>query len=153
MHIVIRKAVAILLSFALVAPLAAEVKREKRRMTLAQLMQEKPPGPSPYAQGYIEGKKIAERRSFSKSGTGLAVGLLSGLIGTGIGYFIIGPDEVPHHLTIQTAHKGAEYQLGFSDAYKKVSKQKKKSSFAKGGIGGTAVFVVVYLIYLNQQDE
>ena len=128
MHIVIRKAVAVLLIL--------RARRSSRRRSQTRKPTDdispthagkNPPGHRPTHKAISKGKKIAERRSFSKSGTGLAVGLLSGLIGTGIGYFIIGPDEVPHHLTIQTAHKGAEYQLGFSDAYKKVIQTEEKN--------------------------
>ena len=106
-----------------------------------------------YAHGAVDGKRRADLATTNRATTGIIVGALTGLIGTGIGYYVIGPDEIPTRLAVELAKKGPEYQLGFTEAYEKQTKRKKRSSFGKGGLGGTALFVIVYAIVIAQQED
>ena len=105
-----------------------------------------------YADGAVDGKRRSDQAATSRATTGIIVGALTGLIGTGIGYFVIGPEEIPTQLAVELSKKGSEYQLGFTEAYEKQTKRKKRSSFGKGGLGGTALFVIVYAIVIAQQE-
>ncbi len=147
---------ALLVSIALLAPTVSLGQQRKQDTRLAQLMsmtEDQKPKVYTYADGAIDGKRGADQATTSRAATGIIVGALTGLIGTGIGYFVIGPDRVPSQLAIEIAKKGPEYHLGFNEAYEKQTKRKKRSSFCKGGLGGIALFVIVHAIVVAQQDE
>jgi len=73
------------------------------------------------------------------------VGALTGLVGTGIGYFVVGPLPLDGRAMTKTADKGSDYQMGFKTAWDKKTQSKKRGSFLAGGLLGTAAFVAVYI--------
>jgi hypothetical protein len=98
-----------------------------------------------YEQGYRDGERQADAAKAGKFGTGLVVGALTGLLGTGIGYFVVGPKSLDGSAMMKSAEKGDEYQLGFRTAWDKRTQSKKRNTFFVGGLLGTAAFVAVYL--------
>ena len=97
-----------------------------------------------YEQGFLEGERQAEATSAGKFGTGLIVGVLTGLIGTGIGYFMVGPKPIDTMAISRMDGKGSDYQLGFGSAWDKKTQSKKRGSFFMGGLLGTAAFVAIH---------
>ncbi|RPJ79494.1 MAG: hypothetical protein EHM13_13350, partial [Acidobacteria bacterium] len=66
------------------------------------------------ADGMLEGEMLAERtRTSGKLALGLGVGVLTGVIGTGIGYFVVGPEPVSADVMYRYSNRSPEYQLGF----------------------------------------
>jgi hypothetical protein len=68
---------------------------------------------------------------------------LTNFIGTGIGYFVIGPQSLDGRAMTKQADKGTDYQLGFKTAWDKKTQSKKRGSFLAGGLLSTAVILVV----------
>ncbi|MCC7009680.1 MAG: hypothetical protein IT184_12795 [Acidobacteria bacterium] len=108
------------------------------------------PNPQPVAQndtlaaGLVDGEMLAEaQRTGGKLGAGLAIGVLTGLIGTGIGYFVIGPEPLSPEALQRGAGKGPDYQLGLKTGWEKKTRSKKRHAFLAGGLLGTAAFFVL----------
>ena len=78
-----------------------------------------------------------------KFGGGLAIGVLTGIIGTGIGYFVIGPETLSAAALQRNQGRSADYQLGFKTGWEKKTKAKKRNAFLAGGLLGTAAFVAL----------
>ena len=72
------------------------------------------------------------------------MGVLTGLWGTGIGYFIVGPVQLDIHAQQALSGKPADYRLGFETSWRSKTKSKKRGAFLGGGLLGTLVFVVLY---------
>jgi hypothetical protein len=103
-----------------------------------------PTGKDTTAAGMIDGEALAEStRTGGKLGAGLGIGVLTGLIGTGIGYFVVGPARMTPEALERYSNKNPEYQMGFKSAWEKKSQSKKRNAFLVGGLLGTAAFVVV----------
>ncbi len=96
------------------------------------------------AAGLIDGEMLAEgRRTGGHVGLGVGVGVLTGLIGTGIGYFVIGPDDLASEALLRSQGRSADYQLGFKTGYERKTKSKKRNAFLAGGVLGTAAWVAL----------
>ncbi len=96
------------------------------------------------ATGMLEGETLAASKGAGgKLGIGLAVGVLTGLIGTGIGYFVIGPEPMTAEAIQRQANKSAEYQMGFKAGWEQKTQTKKRNAFLAGGLLGTAAFVAI----------
>ena len=104
-----------------------------------------------FNDGFIEGTRQAEVTKASKFGAGLLAGGLLGLVGTGVGYFMVGPKEIEGMVMSKIATKGEEYSLGFTKGWNEKTEKRKRSSFLKGGLLGTAAFVV--LVVASQSGE
>lgn len=97
------------------------------------------------ADGYIAGRLAAENRDTAGSFVGgLAVGFLTGLIGTGILWGLTDGDDVPHYLMSSYQGKGLDYSVRFMSGYKERTKQKKRGARLGGGLLGTIAFLVLY---------
>jgi len=97
------------------------------------------------AAGLLDGEILAEgQRTGSKLNTGIGVGLLTGLLGTGIGYFVIGPEPLSAEALQRSAGRGADYQLGLKTGWDRKTRSKKRNAFLVGGLLGTAAFVAVF---------
>jgi hypothetical protein len=95
--------------------------------------------------GIVEGEMLAEGRATGgKLGLGLGVGVLSGLIGTGIGFFVIGPEPMSPEALQRYSNKSPEYQLGFKTGWDRKTKSRKRNAFLAGGLLGTAAFVAIF---------
>jgi hypothetical protein len=98
------------------------------------------------AAGLIDGELLAEgRRTGGQLGAGLGVGVLTGLIGTGIGYFVIGPDELSAEALRRAEGRSPDYQLGLRTGYERKTKSKKRNAFLAGGLLGTAAWVALFV--------
>ena len=96
------------------------------------------------AAGILDGELLAEGpRTGGKFGAGLGVGVLSGLIGTGIGYFVIGPEPLSAEALARSANRSADYQLGLKTGWERKTKSRKRNAFLAGGLLGTAAFVAI----------
>ena len=151
------KLVAILLVLAILTPTASALAQVG-----IQLAQVNPTSSEELAQtsisandeefeGFADGKRQAGMTKASKLGTGLLAGGLLGLLGTGIGYYIVGPKDIEVHILTQVSAKSVEYQSGFIKGWDKETERKKRSSFLKGGLLGTcATMVVLVLAYQSK---
>jgi hypothetical protein len=96
------------------------------------------------AAGLMDGEMLAESLpTGGKFGTGLGIGVLTGLIGTGIGYFVIGPESPSAELLVRGEGRSADYQLGLKTGWEKKTKSKKRNAFLAGGLLGTAAWVTL----------
>lgn len=94
--------------------------------------------------GVVEGEMLAENKSTSgKLGLGLGIGALTGLIGTGIGFFVIGPEPMSAEALQRYSNKSPEYQMGFKNGWDRKTKSRKRNAFLAGGLLGTAAFVAI----------
>lgn len=108
--------------------------------------------PDTMSAGVVEGEMLAERtRTGGKLGLGLGIGVLSGLIGTGIGFFVIGPEPMSAEALQRQSNRSAEYQMGFKSGWDKKTKSKKRNAFLAGGLLGTAAFVAVLVSSQGRQ--
>ena len=95
--------------------------------------------------GLLEGEILAEGEATGgKLGVGLAVGVLTGFIGTGIGYFVIGPTPLSAEALQRSVAKSADYQLGLKTGWERKTKSRKRNAFLTGGLLGTAAWIVIY---------
>ena len=147
-----------LVTVALLASTTAESQLRKSDTRLVQLMQAQEP--HTYDDGLIDGRRAAELASTDRRIRGFIVGtlassaslfrrhytwgLLIGLTGTGVGSYFIGPEITPFELAAEVTKKDREYQNRFHEAYEKETQRRKRRSFWKGGIYGTAFFLVAY---------
>ena len=79
------------------------------------------------------------------AGGGFASGLLLGFIGTGVSWAAAGASgvESPPDARLRIANQPAEYQQLYTKSYSDKVKAKRKSSALKGGLVGTAAFVLL----------
>ena len=97
-----------------------------------------------YGDGLLQGQMTAERIGTGGNMVGgLAVGALTGLIGTGIGYFLIGPAQPDGYVNQMFSGKGGDYQSGFMAGWDKKTRSRKRNAFLGGGLLGTLAFVVL----------
>lgn len=105
------------------------------------------------AAGVLDGEMLAENPSTGgKLGLGLGVGVLTGLIGTGIGYFVVGPEPMSAEALQRYSNKSPEYQMGFKSGWDRKTKSRKRNAFLAGGLLGTAVFVAILFSARGSQD-
>ncbi len=96
------------------------------------------------AGGLLDGELLAEgQRTGGKLGACLGVGVLTGLIGTGIGYFVIGSEPLSAEALQRNVGRSADYQLGFKTGWERKTRSKKRGAFLAGGLLGTAALVVM----------
>ena len=102
------------------------------------------------SRGMMDGEMHAERQgTWGKFAGGLAIGLFTGPLGPGIGYFLIGPTPMDGEALNAMDGKGSDYQLGFLTGWNKKTKAKKRSIFLVGGLLGAAVayFILIPFVY------
>lgn len=103
------------------------------------------------ASGMLEGEVLAgSERTGGKLGVGLVVGVLTGLIGTGIGYFVIEPAPMSAEAIQRQLNKSPEYQMGFKSGWEKKTQSKKRNAFLAGGLLGTVAFVALLVSSQSQ---
>jgi len=103
-----------------------------------------------YARGLMDGEIHGDRiRTAGNFVAGLAFGTLLGLIGTGIGYFATSPATMNSETAAAMDGKGADYQLGFRMGWDKKTKSKKRGKVLGGGLIGSVVMGVIYLVSQN----
>ena len=96
------------------------------------------------AQGMFDGEMFAENVSTGgKFALGLLVGGVTGVIGTGIGYFLIGPAPMNPRANLAVQGKGQDYLLGFKTGWEKKTRSKKRNAFVGGGVIGWLVFLSI----------
>jgi hypothetical protein len=96
------------------------------------------------ANGLMEGEALAEAHATSGNlATGLGIGVLTGLIGTGIGYFVVGPSPLSAEAIQRSLSRSADYQLGLKTGWEKKTRERKRHAFLAGGLLGTAVWIVI----------
>jgi hypothetical protein len=104
------------------------------------------------AAGLIDGEMLAEgQRTGGKLGAGLGVGVLTGLIGTGVGYFVIGPEPLSAEALQRGAGRSADYQLGLKTGWERKTRSKRRNAFLAGGLLGTAAFVAMFVALAEPQ--
>jgi hypothetical protein len=97
------------------------------------------------AAGLLDGETLGEgQRTGGNLGAGLAVGVLTGLIGTGIGYFVVGPSPLSAEALQKSAGRSADYQLGLKTGWERKTKSKKRNAFLAGGLLGTVAWIAIY---------
>lgn len=100
------------------------------------------------SDGMFDGMMAAERIGTGGNVVGgLLVGVFTGLIGTGIGYLIIGPANIDVNALVmmEGVGKGGEYQNGFMVGWDKKTRSRKKNAFLAGGLLGTLAIVTLML--------
>lgn len=96
------------------------------------------------ASGLLEGEALAESQSTGTNlAAGLGIGVLTGLIGTGIGYFVVGPSPLSNEAVRRSMDRSDEYQLGLKTGWEKKTRERKRHAFLAGGLLGTAVWIVI----------
>lgn len=104
------------------------------------------------AAGLLDGELMAEgHRTGGKFGAGLGIGLFTGLVGTGIGYFVIGPEPLSAEALKRSLGKSDEYQLGLKTGWEKKTQSKKRNAFLVGGLLGTAALVTLFVAAAEPQ--
>jgi hypothetical protein len=86
-----------------------------------------------------------------KLGIGFVIGLTLGLIGTGIGYFMIEPSDLAYQNVKTIEGKSPEYVQGYTLGYTKRSKSKKRRTFLQGGVVGSIIAGTAYIILSNHK--
>ena len=96
------------------------------------------------AQGMFDGEMYGENvGTRGKFALGLLIGGLTGVIGTGIGYFLIGPADMNARANLAVQGKGQDYLLGFKTGWEKKTRSKKRNAFVGGGVIGWLVFLTI----------
>ena len=130
-----------------VAPPAAAVKPLTQGATEAI-------SPGSSAEGERDGEQLAETvGTGGKVFAGVATGLFTSLIGTSIGYFVIGPQELSAPAALAREGKSPEYQQGFATGWARKSQSKKRNAFLIGGLLGTAAWVAAVIQFRSAQEE
>jgi hypothetical protein len=128
----------------------ADLSAAARRTTSQGVPQSQPPNhagdqalnttPDGVRDGELLGDGI---HTGGKVGVGVAIGVLTGLIGTGIGYFVIGPETLSPEAFHRSSLGTPDYQLGFKSGWEKKTESKKRNAFLAGGLLGTAAWVAL----------
>ncbi len=93
------------------------------------------------AAGMLDGATFAStERTGGKFGVGLGLGVPTGLIGTGVGYFVIGPEPITAEALQHAASKTTDYQMGFKAGWEQTTQSNKRHAFLVGGLPGTAAY-------------
>jgi hypothetical protein len=129
-----RSAVALLVLLLVAAPLTAQQTPVVDRPVQAKTM------PEGVLAGSAAAQTIGTGGSFAG---GMAGGLFLGLIGTGIAYVAQGPSQPTMTTVASNQQYGADYMMGFNQAFADESKRRKKSSALTGGLIGTGVLVLL----------
>ena len=109
--------------------------------------------PGSMAEGQRDAELSAETtHTGGKVAVGVVVGALTGLIGTTIGYFVIGPQTLSAEAALERENKTPEYQKGYQTGWAKRTKDKKRKAFLIGGLLGTAAFLATLISISQQQD-
>jgi len=96
------------------------------------------------AAGLLDGEALAESRGTGTNlAAGLGIGIFTGLIGTGIGYFVVGPSPLSTEAVQRSLSRGADYQLGLKTGWEKKTRERKRHAFLAGGLLGTAAWIVL----------
>ena len=98
------------------------------------------------AEGMLDGQMAAERLGTGGNMLGgLVTGGLTGLIGTGVGYFLLGPSDLKPHARVmmEGEGKGSEYKQGFIIGWEKKTRSRKRGAFLGGGCLGTLLAIVL----------
>ena len=104
------------------------------------------------AEGQRDGELLAETMNTGgKVASGVAVGALTGMLGTGIVFLFIGPQDLSADAAVAQQGKSAEYQLGFKTGWAKKTKDKKRKSFLLGGLLGSPAFVLIALYAISER--
>lgn len=104
-------------------------------------LQEKEKG---LADGSLEGEAVAEGLpTGGKAGFGVVIGFFTGFIGTGIGYFVIGPASMTPVALEKYNEGNSDYKMGFKLGWDKKTQSKKRNAFLGGGALGTLAIVLV----------
>jgi len=110
--------------------------------------------PESNGDGQRDGEQLADTvGTGGKVLGGAAVGFLTGGIGTAIGYFVIGPEDLSAEAALARDGKSSEYQQGFSTGWADKTRSKKRNSFLIGGILGTAAAIVAIIQLRSQTQE
>lgn len=108
--------------------------------------------PGTAAEGQRDGELLAETvGTGGNAGLGVVVGLFTGVIGTGIGWAVLGPKELSADGAMAQQSKSQEYQTGFKSGWAKKTKDKKRKSFLVGGLLGSAAWLA-FLVSANGDD-
>ena len=106
-----------------------------------------------------EGRRDAEELANTlgtggKVAGGAVVGFFTSLIGTSIGYFIVGPQALSAEAALLQQGHTPEYQLGFKTGWAEKTKSKKRKAFLIGGLLGTAasISLIVRAVNANTQE-
>jgi hypothetical protein len=103
-------------------------------------------GPETTATGVRDGEILGDGiRTGGKVGVGVAIGVLTGLIGTGIGYFVIGPEQMTPEAFQRSSTRTIDYQTGFRSGWDKRTQSKKRKAFLAGGLLGTAAWIAIFI--------
>ena len=139
----------------MLAPTGAALAQSGKTITEVEKKTKKPEDVKTfnYADGVVDGRLRAEEKNPSKMAAGIVTGTLTGLLGTGVGYLIVGPEEVPQRMLLEASKKGTDYQKGFIDAWNEKTRKKKRKSFATGGLVGTGLFVIMYIAIVHDKNN
>lgn len=104
-----------------------------------------------WSQGYSDGSRAGKKAdSGNASLVGMACGLmLGGFLGTGIAWIAMDGSEVSPFVLSKIDHRGTDYVLGFKEGYKIQSRKERKEQAVMGGVAGTAILAVVYLVAIR----
>ena len=110
--------------------------------------------PESNAEGQRDGEQLADTiGTGGKVFGGAAIGFLTGGIGTAIGYFVIGPQDLSAEAALARDGKSPEYQQGFTAGWADKTKSKKRNAFLIGGLLGAAAGIVTFLQLRSQMQE
>jgi len=137
-------------------PAAVPVSQAPRNAAVAPLTE--PPPAASIAGSVSEGQRDGEllagtTHTGGKVAVGVVVGAFTGLIGTAIGYYVIGPDVLSADAALAREGKNLDYQKGYQTGWSKETKDKKRKAFLIGGLLGTAAFVATFISYVNGLEE
>jgi hypothetical protein len=113
----------------------------------AAAAQQEPGSAELVAKAQLEGQAAAKSVGTAGwFGSGVASGVLLGLIGTGVTWAIAGSSDVnlPPEQKLLVANQPVAFQLFYEKEYAAKVKSRRKSSALKGGLIGTAAFVLLY---------
>ncbi len=98
------------------------------------------------ARAQLDGKLAGEAQG-AWFGRSLAIGALSGLIGTGVTWAIAANSnpELPAEQKLMIASRSQEYRQIFERSFKQTVRSKRSKSAVLGGLTGTAAFVALVL--------
>lgn len=125
----------------------AELSTESFSHGVWRLAQVDPQASTKYtsAKGMIEGEMMGENIGTGGNfAVGFLVGAVTGILGSGIGYFVIGPASMNAQARHRIEGKGDDYYLGFKNAWDKKTRSRKRNAFLGGGVLGWLAFLAIY---------